>query len=51
MLGFDEIFEILYKAVFIMLFRTFSKKALFIAAMFLAAPAVAGTVGGGGIPR
>lgn len=29
-----------------MLFRTFSKKALFIAAMFLAAPAVAGTVGG-----
>ena len=34
MLGFDEIFEILYKAVFIMLFRTFSKKALFIAAMF-----------------
>ena len=47
MLGFDEIFEILYKAVFIMLFRTFSKKALFIAAMFLAAPAVAGTVGGG----
>ena len=30
-----------------MLFRTFSKKALFIAAMFLAAPAVAGTVGGG----
>lgn len=45
MLGFDEIFEILYKAVFIMLFRTFSKKALFIAAMFLAAPAVAGTVG------
>lgn len=46
MLGFDEIFEILYKAVFIMLFRTFSKKALFIAAMFLAAPAVAGTVGG-----
>ena len=47
MLGFDEIFEILYKTVFIMLFRTFSKKALFIAAMFLAAPAVAGTVGGG----
>ena len=34
MLGFDEIFEILYKVVFIMLFRTFSKKALFIAAMF-----------------
>lgn len=29
-----------------MLFRTFSKKALFIAAMFLAAPAVAGTMGG-----
>ena len=29
-----------------MLFRTFSKKALFIAVMFLAAPAVAGTVGG-----
>ena len=29
-----------------MLFRTFSKKALFIAAMFLAAPAVAGTVRG-----
>lgn len=47
MLGFDEIFEILYKAVFIMLFRTFSKKALFIAVMFLAAPAVAGTVRGG----
>lgn len=46
MLGFDEIFEILYKVVFIMLFRTLSKKALFIAAMFLAAPAVAGTVGG-----
>lgn len=44
--SFDEIFEILYKAVFIMLFRTFSKKALFIAAMFLAAPAVAGIVGG-----
>lgn len=52
MLGFDEIFEILYKAVFIMLFRTFFKKALFIAAMFLAAPAVAGTVFlGGGRPK
>ena len=34
-----------------MLFRTFSKKALFIAAMFLAAPAVAGTVRGGVISR
>ena len=46
MLGSDVIFGILYKVVFIMLFRTFSKKALFIAAMFLAAPAVAGTIGG-----
>ena len=46
MLGFDEIFEILYKVVFIMLFRTFCKKALFIAAMVLAVPAAAGTLGG-----
>lgn len=29
-----------------MLFRTFFKKALFLAALFLAAPAVAGTMGG-----
>ena len=45
MLGFDEIFEILYKVVFIMLFRTFCKKVLFIAAMVLAVPAAAGTLG------